>query len=82
LVKHNGGSSPGQFTYTLTVTDVVTGYPRRRALLGKSQLAVLRELQHILSEWPMQPWGIHCDNGQDKDPLALHDQLEKCFPVL
>lgn len=65
LVEHNGGSSLGQFAYTLTVTDVVTGYTRRRALLGKSQLVVLRELQHILSEWPMQPWGIHCDNGQE-----------------
>jgi len=65
LVEHNGGSSLGHFAYTLTVTDVVTGYTRRRALLGRSQLAVLRELKHILNEWPMQPWGIHCDNGQE-----------------
>jgi len=65
LVEHNGGSSLGHFAYTLTVTDVVSGYTRRRALLGRSQLAVLRELKHILNEWPMQPWGIHCDNGQE-----------------
>ena len=26
---------------------------------------VLQELKHILNEWPMQPWGIHCDNGQE-----------------
>jgi transposase InsO family protein len=65
LVEHNGGSSLGHFAYTLTVTDVVTGYTRRRALLGKSQLAVLRELKHIIAEWPMKPWGIHSDNGQE-----------------
>ena len=65
LVEHNGGSSLGHFAYTLTVTDVVSGYTRRRALLGKSQLAVLRELKHIIAEWPMQPWGIHSDNGQE-----------------
>lgn len=65
LVEHNGGSSLGHFAYTLTVTDVVTGYTRRRALLGKSQLAVLGALKHLLSEWPMPPWGIHSDNGQE-----------------
>lgn len=65
LVEHNGGSSLGHFAYTLTVTDVVSGYTRRRALLGKSQLAVLRELKYIITEWPMEPWGIHSDNGQE-----------------
>lgn len=65
LVEHNGGSSLGHFAYTLTVTDVVSGYTRRRALLGKSQLAVLRELKLIIAEWPMKPWGIHSDNGQE-----------------
>lgn len=65
LVEHNGGSSLGHFAYTLTVTDVVSGYTRRRALLGKSQLAVLRELKHIIAEWPMKPWAIHSDNGQE-----------------
>jgi len=65
LVEHNGGSSLGHYAYTLTVTDVVSGYTRRRAVLGKSQLAVLRELKLIVSEWPMKPWGIHSDNGQE-----------------
>ena len=65
LVEHNGGSSLGHYAYTLTVTDVVSGYTRRRAMLGKSQLAVLRELKLIVSEWPMKPWGIHSDNGQE-----------------
>ena len=65
LVEHNGGSSLGHFAYTLTVTDIVSGYTRRRALLGKSQLAVLRELKLIIAEWPTLPWGIHTDNGSE-----------------
>ncbi|MDY0324288.1 MAG: hypothetical protein RBR24_09805 [Candidatus Carbobacillus sp.] len=66
LVEHNGESSLGTFADTLTVTDVVSGYTIRRALLGKSQLAVLLELEHIIAaSWPMQPWGIHSDNGQE-----------------
>jgi transposase InsO family protein len=73
LVEHNGGSSLGHFAYTLTVVDVVTGYTRRRALLGKSQLAVLRELKLIISEWPIKPWGIHSDNGQE----FLNDHLRR-----
>lgn len=65
LVEHNGGSSLGHFAYTLTVVDVVTGYSRRRALLGRSQTAVFRELKTILGEWPFWPWGLHTDNGSE-----------------
>ena len=65
LVEHNGGASVGTFCYTLTVVDIVTGYTRRRALLGKSQLTVLCELKRVISEWPMKPWCIHSDNGQE-----------------
>lgn len=65
LVEHNGGSSLGQFAYTLSVVDIVTGYSRRRAVLGRSQLAVFQALQHVLDAWPMKPWGIHSDNGSE-----------------
>ncbi|KYH32203.1 hypothetical protein [Neomoorella mulderi] len=49
LVEHNGGSSLGHFAYTITVVDVVTGYSRRRAILGRGQAAVFRELKAILN---------------------------------
>lgn len=65
LVEHNGGSAIGHFAYTLTVVDVVTGYSRRRAFLGKSQKVVFEALTFILSEWPFQPWGLHSDNGSE-----------------
>ena len=65
LVEHNGGSSLGHFAYTLTVVDVVSGYSRRRAILGRSQFAVFQELKAILAEWPFKPWGLHTDNGSE-----------------
>lgn len=65
LVEHNGGSSLGHFAYTLTVVDVVTGWSRRRAVLGRGQTGVHKELSLIISEWPCQPWGLHADNGSE-----------------
>ncbi len=65
LVEHNGGSSLGQFVHTLSVVDIVSGYSRRRAMLGRSQRAVFKELQVILSQWPFNPWGLHSDCGSE-----------------
>jgi transposase InsO family protein len=65
LVEHNGGSSLGHFAYTLTVVDIVSGYSRRKAVLGKSQLVVLKALKEVLSELPFEPWGVQIDNGSE-----------------
>jgi len=79
LVEHNGGSSIGHFAYTLTLVDIVSGWSRRRAVLGRGQTGIHRELsrlvsewphQHrelsrLVSEWPHQPWGLHSDNGSE-----------------
>ncbi|MCL6442516.1 MAG: transposase [Alicyclobacillus sp.] len=65
LVEHNGGSSLGHFAYTLSVVDVVTGYSRRLAVLGRGQAGVKAALERILTEWPYPVWGIHSDNGSE-----------------
>lgn len=65
LVEHNGGSSLGQFAYTLTVVDIVSGYSRRRAMLGRGQRGVFKELKLILSRWPFTPWALHSDSGSE-----------------
>lgn len=65
LVEHNGGSSLGHFAYTLSVVDIVTGYSRRRAVLGRGQAGVFQALQYIIDAWPIKPWGIHSDNGSE-----------------
>ena len=65
LVEHNGGSSLGHFAYTLSVVDVVTGYSRRLAVLGRGQAGVKSALERLLAEWPYPVWGIHSDNGSE-----------------
>lgn len=65
LVEHNGGSSLGQFACTLTGVDIVTGYSRRRAVLGKGQIGVFKELKLMLSQWPYNPWALHSDCGSE-----------------
>jgi hypothetical protein len=65
LVEHNGGSSSGHYAATLSVVDVVSGWSRRRAVLGKSQAVVHEALEWLLSEWPTRVWGLHSDNGAE-----------------
>jgi transposase InsO family protein len=65
LVEHNGGSSSGHYAATLSVVDVVSGWSRRRAVLGKSQAVVHEALERLLSEWPSPVWGLHSDNGAE-----------------
>jgi transposase InsO family protein len=65
LVEHNGGSSSGHYAATLSVVDVVSGWSRRRAVLGKSQAVVHEALQQLLSQWPTPVWGLHSDNGSE-----------------
>ena len=65
LVEHNGGSSSGHYAATLSVVDIVSGWSRRRAVLGKSQAVVHEALQRLLNEWPTRVWGLHSDNGAE-----------------
>jgi len=65
LVEHNGGSSLGHFAYTISVVDVANGYSRRRAILGKGQTIVHKELAAIVLNWPYPIWGAHTDNGAE-----------------
>jgi len=65
LVEHNGGSTRGHYAYTLNVTDVVTHYSRRRAVMGRGQAGIHAQLQLILNEWPYPVWAIHTDNGSE-----------------
>ncbi len=65
LVEHNGGSSLGLFAYTLNMVDIVTGYSRRRAVLGRGQRGVFKEIELIISQWPFTIWGLHSDSGSE-----------------
>jgi hypothetical protein len=65
LVAHCGNSLQGDFLYTLTATDIVTGWTDRIALYGKGQAAVVDGLRQIQQRLPFRLRGIDSDNGEE-----------------
>lgn len=65
LVAHCGSRADGDFVNTLSVTDIHSKWTDRRAVLGKSQSAVVDGMAHIEGRSPY-PWlGVDCDNGAE-----------------
>ncbi len=65
LVAHCGESARGTFVFTLTMTDVATGWTECMAVPNKGQLAVLQALETIRSHLPFPLRGIDSDNGSE-----------------
>ena len=62
LVAHCGDSVEGQFLYTLTATDVATGWTECFALTQRSQHAVTAAMDQLRARLPFPLLGIDCDN--------------------
>ena len=54
LVGHEGGNSSGQFCYTLTVTDIATGWTVNRFIRNKAARWVVAALEHVTSVFPFR----------------------------
>ena len=65
LVAHNGGYSEGCSLYTLTLTDVATGWTECLPLLSKSPEAVLAAFQQARALFPFPILGLDTDNGSE-----------------
>ena len=66
LVFHCGLSSSGEFGYTLQMIDVATGWSGRRALLGRSYVAVADACDYLLTQqFPFPLYELHPDNGNE-----------------
>ena len=65
LVGHEGGNCRGEFCYTLTVTDICTGWTENRSMPNKSQTSVFPALMHITKAFPFPIVGIDSDNGSE-----------------
>jgi len=65
LVSHSGNSGAGEFGHTLNVTDIYSGWTESRAVLGRSQPAVLAAIQEVESALPFALRGVDCDNGSE-----------------
>src|SRR2546425_438047 len=63
LVAHCGADIEGGYLYTLTLTDVATGWTECLPLLHRSQEAVLAALQRARTLFPFPILGIDTDNG-------------------
>ena len=79
LVAHEGGTSAGDFTQTLDVTDVHTGWSEQVAVLTKAQVWVLQALQEVRARLPFPLLGIDSDNGGEfiNTELLKYCQSEK-----
>lgn len=65
LVSHSGNSASGEFLHSLNVTDIHSTWVESRAVMGKSQIAVLNAMQDIERALPFQLLGIDSDNGSE-----------------
>ncbi|MGO4193728.1 DDE-type integrase/transposase/recombinase [Arthrobacter sp. YAF17] len=65
LVGHDGANSSGQFCFTLTVTDIATGWTVNRSVPNKAQKHVFAALQHVQTVFPFPVIGIDSDNGSE-----------------
>lgn len=63
LVAHSGSESMGEFFYTLTMTDVSTGWTEMAPLRTKGQAETLVNIKSIRSRLPFHMAGIDSDNG-------------------
>jgi hypothetical protein len=65
LVGHEGGNSSGEFCFTLTVTDIATGWTTKRSVKNKAAIWVFDALEQVIAEFPFPILGIDSDNGSE-----------------
>ena len=65
LVSHDGGNPIGPFAFTLTVTDVATGWTENRSVPSKEAKCVLGALESIANKMPFPILGVDSDNGAE-----------------
>jgi Integrase core domain len=65
LVSHDGGNTAGQYAFTLTVTDIATGWTENRSVPSKAAKCVLAALNDIAYKMPFPILGVDSDNGSE-----------------
>src|ERR1019366_9054727 len=73
LVGHEGGNSFGEFCFTLTMTDVATGWTVNRSVKNKAAILVAEAIEHARSVFPFPILGIDSDNGSEFINAHLFD---------
>jgi len=65
LVHHCGESTRGEFAYTLTATEIVTGWTELRVIKNKAQVWTTEALRNIHQSVPFAMTALHSDNGSE-----------------
>jgi len=65
LVGHEGGTSSGEFCFTLTVTDIATGWTINRSVKNKAAIWVFEAIEYVAAQFPFPILGIDSDNGSE-----------------
>ena len=65
LVAHDGGNAAGEHAWTLTVTDIATGWTENRSVRNKARKWVLAALDDIARAMPLPILGVDSDNGSE-----------------
>jgi transposase InsO family protein len=65
LVGHEGGNSSGGFCFTLTVTDIATGWTVNRSVKNKAAIWVFEAIEYVIGQFPFPILGIDSDNGSE-----------------
>jgi len=65
LVGHEGGNPFGEFCFTLTMTDIATGWTINRSIPNKAAVWVTEAIDHAAGLFPFPILGIDSDNGSE-----------------
>lgn len=64
-VAHCGTTMAGQFAYTIDCVDIATGWTEQRAVWGRGETDVVKQIRHIEQSLPFPLMGFDCDNGTE-----------------
>ena len=64
-VAHCGNSLAGDFVWSLTLTDILTGWTECRATWNKGSSGVLEQIKAVEQALPFRLRGFDCDNGSE-----------------
>jgi hypothetical protein len=73
LVGHEGGNPLGEFCFTLTMTDIASGFTVNRSVLNKAAVHVTEAIDHARRKFPFPILGIDSDNGSEFINAHLFD---------
>jgi Integrase core domain len=74
-VAHCGDTTAGNFIYSLTFTDLYSGWTELRAVWNKSSSAILDHLRNIENQAPFALKSFHADNGSEFLNWPLYQHL-------